>query len=125
MQVHQNINDPLFERKVDLITAGLPAVYSKCLKNGVSQDDALVICNYINSMKTEINLSDNYRGANIILLAKLSKFFKSRKSFNQMTREDILSFLDSLRKPETLDPLHKWVGTYNLYRIQFIRFFTR
>lgn len=56
MQVHQNINDPLFERKVDLITAGLPAVYSKCLKNGVSQDDALVICNYINSMKTEINL---------------------------------------------------------------------
>ena len=123
MQVHQNINDPLFERKVDLITAGLPAVYSKCLKNGVSQDDALVICNYINSMKTEINLSDNYRGANIILLAKLSKFFKSRKSFNQMTREDILSFLDSLRKPETLDPLHKWVGTYNLYRIQFIRFF--
>ena|SRR5215207_6556195 len=125
MQVQQNVNDPLFERKVDFITAGLPTGYAKRLKNEneVSRNSALIICNYINSMKTEINLSDNYRGANIILLAKLSKFFKSRKSFDQITREDILSFLDSLRKPETLDPLHKWVGTYNLYRIQFIRFF--
>ena len=133
MQVQEEINknnnshndDPLFDRKVDLVTAGLRAYYARCLKNEreVSRNNALTICNYVMSMKTEINLSDNYRGANIILLAKLSKFFKSRKSFNQMTREDILSFLDSLRKPETLDPLHKWVGTYNLYRIQFIRFF--
>ena len=106
MQVQQNVNDPLFERKVDLIAAGLPIGYSKCLKEGVSQDDALVICNYI-SMETEINLSDNYRGANIILLAKLLKFFKGRKSYNQITREDVLSFLDGLRKPETLDLLHK------------------
>ena len=31
-----------------------------------------------------------------------------------MTREDILSYLDSLRKPEGSDPYHKWIGTYNL-----------
>jgi hypothetical protein len=30
----------------------------------------------------------------------------------EMNREDILSFLDSLRKPEVSDPQHKWVGTY-------------
>ena len=38
-------------------------------------------------------------------------------------REDILSFLDSLRKIESVNPLHKWIGTYNVYRIQLMRFF--
>jgi len=126
MQIQQqNVIDPLFERKVDLVTEGLPVGYAKRLNliSQVSQNNALVICNYIMSMKTEINLSDNYRMINISLLTKLSKFFRNQKSFDKITREDILTFLNSLRKPETLDPLHKWVGTYNLHRIQLIRFF--
>ena len=44
-------------------------------------------------------------------------------TFKEFTRDDILQFLDSLRKPEVLDPLHKWIGTYNIYRVLFIRFF--
>jgi integrase len=35
----------------------------------------------------------------------------------------LTAFLDSFRKPETVDPLHKWIGTYNLYGICFLRFF--
>ena len=71
MQVQEETNknnnshndDPLFDRKVDLVTAGLWAYYARCLKNEreVSRNNALTICNYIMSMKTEINLSDNYR----------------------------------------------------------------
>jgi integrase/recombinase XerD len=34
-----------------------------------------------------------------------------------------MKFLDSFRKPEASDPLHKWIGTYNIYRALFIRFF--
>lgn len=34
-----------------------------------------------------------------------------------------MQFLDSLRKPEESDPLHKWIGTYNIYRVLLIRFF--
>src|ERR671922_1887447 len=125
MQIQQNVIDPLFERKVDLVTEGLPAGYAKRLKlvGQVSQDNALTICNYIMAMKTEINSSDDYRRTNVAVLTKLSKFFGNQKSFNQITREDVLSFLDSLRKPESLDPLHKWVGTYNLHRVHLIRFF--
>jgi integrase len=40
-----------------------------------------------------------------------------------MTKDDIVSFLDGLRKPEAADPLHKWIGTYNIYRIHLLRFF--
>jgi integrase/recombinase XerD len=40
-----------------------------------------------------------------------------------MKREDVISFLDSVRKPEISDPQHKWIGTYNLYRVLIIKFF--
>jgi integrase len=50
-------------------------------------------------------------------------FFNNRKQYKELLRDDVLQFLDSLRKPEVLDPLHKWIGTYNVYRILFVRFF--
>jgi hypothetical protein len=74
-------------------------------------------------MRMEINLSDNYRRLNINTLYYLSNFFDNRKSFKQITREDLFQYLDSFRKSESSDPLHKWIGTYNLYRILLIRFF--
>jgi integrase len=41
-----------------------------------------------------------------------------------MGREDVLSFLDKFRKSEDRDPLHKWVGTFNLKREILRQFFT-
>jgi len=35
----------------------------------------------------------------------------------------LLSLLGSYRKTEDVDPLHKWIGTYNTYRVQLMRFF--
>jgi hypothetical protein len=109
-KIKSNNDDPLFDRKVDLVTAGLRAYHARCLKNKkeVSQNNALIICNYIMSMKTEINPSDNYRRTNITLLIQFSKFH-NQKPFSQITREELLAFLDSLRKPEPVDPLHKWL----------------
>jgi integrase len=40
-----------------------------------------------------------------------------------MTRQDVIDFLDRLRKPEPLDPLHKWIGTYENNRVVLLRFF--
>jgi integrase len=74
-------------------------------------------------MKTEINLSEHYRRDLIKLLSTFSIFFGDQKSFKELNREDILSFLDSFRKPESIDQLHKWIGTYNNYRIHLMRFF--
>ena len=31
--------------------------------------------------------------------------------------------MDSFRRTETQDPMHKWIGTYNLFRIHLLRFF--
>lgn len=40
-----------------------------------------------------------------------------------MKREDIISYLNSLRKSDEIDPLHKWIGTYNSHIRNLIRFF--
>jgi hypothetical protein len=118
MQVQEEINknnnshidDSLFDRKVHLVTTGLRAYHARCLKNEreVSRNNALIICNYIMSMKTEINLSDNYRRTN-----------HNQKPFSHITREDLLAFLDSLRKPESVDPMRKWLAhtTYIVFSL--------
>ena len=73
-------------------------------------------------MQTEINPSDHYKKDVILLLCRFSKRNKD-KPFEKIIRQDVVAFLDSLRKPETVDPLHKWIGTYNLYGIYLLRFF--
>ena len=117
-----NNKDPLFDRKIDLVTEGIGAFFDSKLRE-LPDNNALTIIDYILSMKNEINLSDGYRKLNIYALYSISKFFNHRKQYKELLRDDVLQFLDSLRKPEVLDPLHKWIGTYNVYRILFVRFF--
>ena len=54
-------------------------------------------------------------------MASLSNF--NNKPFSQITRDNLLSFLNSFRKSEPLDPLHQWIGTYNHFIIITSRFF--
>jgi hypothetical protein len=117
-------NDALFDRKIDLITEGIAPYFASKLRE-LSKTNALTMIDYVLSMKNEINLSDGYRKLNIYALYSISKFLNNRKLYKELVRDDILQFLDSLRKrkPEASDPLHKWIGTYNIYRILFVRFF--
>ena len=73
-------------------------------------------------MKHEINYSNHYGKDTAGILCRFSKYHKNRP-FKEISRNDIISFLDSLRKTESQDPLHKWVGTRNTYRIYLLRFF--
>lgn len=50
--------------------------------------------------------------------------YLQQKPFKQLTTEDVLSFLDKFRKTVDKDPLHKWIGTYNLKREILRQFFT-
>jgi integrase/recombinase XerD len=110
------------ERKVNLITEGLEPLYTKGLVN-ISNDNAQAVIDFILNTKIEVNLSDNHKRNYINVLIKLSKFYHNKKSFKEMLREDILLFLDSFRKSENSDPLHKWIGTYNQYTVLLIKFF--
>jgi integrase/recombinase XerD len=112
--------DALFDMRVDTITEGMIPYYTKTLKK-LPYANAQAIVDFVMTLNTEINPSKNYRKSIIAVLCRLSKY--NGKNYNDMTRQDILDFLDSFRKSEASDPLHKWIGTYNLFRIILIKFF--
>ena len=74
-----------------------------------------IISDYIEARKTETNLAESTQRVMIDNLNRFSRFTK--KDFKDVKRDDIVSFLNSLRKSETEDPNQKWIGTYNLYLI--------
>lgn len=73
-------------------------------------------------MKVETNLADHYRKDLIEVLCRFSKY-NDNKSYRDITRDNVIAFLETFRKTETQDPLHKWIGTYNIFRIHLLRFF--
>jgi integrase len=88
-----------------------------------SKQNASTIMNYILAISDEVNPSTAHKRNQIQILSKLSESC-NQKPFLEMTREDILySYLQRCRKPEDIDPMHKWIGTYNLRRIYLLRFF--
>ncbi len=111
----------LSDKKIVLAVEGLEPFFDKILRQTLGEN-ALIIAAYISAIKREINISDGYRKSNIHTLAHLSKF-SNIKNFNEMIREYILLYLDSFRKPEASDPLHKWIGTYTLRRGLIVKFF--
>jgi len=88
----------------------------------IGDDNVQTLCEYIKSLGNEIRLSENYKKLNVTVLVYLSGYHGNKK-FKEMTKEDNLSYLNSLRKSEDVDPLHSSIATYNLYLIVLSRFF--
>jgi integrase/recombinase XerD len=119
--------EPNFDRKLEIVTASLPREHSILLEK-IPREDASTIMDYMISLNAEVNPSINYRKDIIKCLTRFChykhlSYSKKQISLKQLDRKDVLKFLDSLRKSEIADPLHKWIGTYNLYRVHLIRFF--
>ena len=77
MAIKEKGTDTLsYDREIETATSGLSPEYSKLLNN-ISKDNALTIASYIISMRTETNLSDNYRKNIIKVLSRLSTYYCS------------------------------------------------
>jgi hypothetical protein len=98
----------MLDTKIEDAASGLIPYYSNLLRKVSlsNKDNALTIMAYINVMRTEANLSDHYRMDLIRLLPTFSNYFQNKLSFKQrqVTRDNLLAFLDSFRKPESVDP---------------------
>ena len=81
-----------------------------------------VLADYIIALKREINPRASYVKNNIQFLSELSRFVGIEKRFKDFTKYDILSFLDSIRKSEDDDSMHKWIGSYNVKSEAILRF---
>jgi hypothetical protein len=123
----KNEGDALLDRKITLATEGFTTNKFCELtlrdRNRLSKENALTISEYIMAMKREINPRLNTIRTTIQFLSELSKAVDIEKKFSDMTRDDILLYLDRNRKLENDDPLHKWIGIYNVKRNILSEFF--
>jgi integrase/recombinase XerD len=112
------------------VCADLPPYVKTHLSDKISRENASTIIEYVEALKTETNLSIFYKQAVIDTFTTLAKFHHNgggngakSKSFKNMTRDDIVAFLNRLRKSEEQDRKHRWIGTYNQNVIHLNRFF--
>jgi integrase len=87
----------------------------------VQSENKKIMDDYIEARKIENNISPNFQKLAIRTLNYISRYTK--KNFKDVTRDDLVSYLNSVRKSEAEDPNHRWIGTYNTYLIILITFF--
>ena len=83
------------KRKIDTITRYQKPYISKMLNKLLLENsiNAEIICNYIVAEQNEINIKESTKETEIKRIVHLSKFFDHKKSFYDMTKEDILDYL--------------------------------
>jgi integrase len=98
--------------------------FNKILKTLTKENhlNAAVICDYIDAERTEINIKQSTIEGKIKVLVWLSRFH-SIKNFKEMNKQDIVNYLNSLRKPISQDPMQRWIGTYNVRQMILHKFF--
>jgi site-specific recombinase XerD len=75
--------------------------------------NADILARFIISARKERNIAINTVMIYIVGISYLENYHK-HKELDKMDRNDIISFLDSYRKLESVDPSHRWVNTYNI-----------
>jgi hypothetical protein len=114
------------DKGIQLATEYLITPFCKSMlkdRTRLSSENAITLVDYVISMKREINPRPSYVRNNIQFLSELSRFVGKGKGFKDFTKNDILSFLDNTRKTEPDDPMHKWIGSYNVKCDAILRFY--
>jgi hypothetical protein len=84
--------------------------------------NASTICDHIFAEQTEHNIKTSTADSKVKSLIWLSKNL-NHKPFEEMTKQDILSYLNSVRKPTSIDPQQRWIGSYNNRLRYYAKFF--
>jgi hypothetical protein len=95
------------KEKIDLICKYQKPFVKKSLENLLTEniDNTEIICNYIIAEQNEINIKESTKEGKIKVLADLLRFLK-HKALSDVSKEDILSYLNRFRKPEEIDAKH-------------------
>jgi hypothetical protein len=95
---------------------------SLCFLLEQSLVDTETLCRYIIAEQNEINIKESTKEGKIKILVDLAKFLDF-KDFYKVTKEDVFSYLNKYRKPDELDPNHRWIGTWNNRHLILLKFF--
>ena len=94
------------KRKIDSITKYQKPYILKLFREVLikNPENAKILCDYIIAEQNEFNIKESTKEDKIKRLFQFSRFFNHDKTFFEMTKENILDFLNTIRKPSHLDP---------------------
>ena len=87
-----------------------------------NQQNADTLYNFLLKEHNERNVKLSTKTTYIKIIYLFNKFLNF-KDFNTITKQDILEYLNSLKRSDGEDPTHKWIGTYNTRQMILNKFF--
>jgi hypothetical protein len=113
-----------FEKKIDQLTNGATQYFRTILLKmaNANPQNVQTLCEFISAETSERNLKLSSRLTKIKILCLFNRQL-NYKQFERITKNDIRNYLDSLKKPESQDPTHEWIGTYNTRQMVICKFF--
>jgi hypothetical protein len=124
-QVPVNQTQAQLGEKIDSITEGTMPPYLKSMFRDLASanlQNAQILCNFLSTGRIEGNLALITSMNHMQILCYFNRHL-AYKSFERITKDDVLGYLASLRKSETDDPTYKWIGTHNVRQMILNKFF--
>jgi hypothetical protein len=85
--------------------------------------NAATLYDFLMAQQNELNIKESTKESTIKRIIWLSTDL-NHKTFNEITKDDILAYLNSrVKKPASVDQTHKWICTYNGTQMVFSSFF--
>jgi integrase/recombinase XerD len=114
---HKEIKQRIIEATLDLNKR-----YYNLMAEKMSINNADILARFIIHARRERNIALNTVMIYVVGIYYLETFHKHKELY-KMDRNDIISFLNSYHKPESIDPLHRWINTYNIRLTAVSKFF--
>jgi predicted component of type VI protein secretion system len=113
------------EKKIYSITKGAStSAYSNYFKNMASANiqNANILYDFLITEQNHTNVRLSTRLSYIKVICLFNRYL-SYKDFIKITKNDIIGYLNSLKRSESYDSTHKWINTYNTRQAIFSKFF--
>jgi integrase len=112
------------ETSINSLTAGALPYFRNIFRQLALENpqNAGTLCQFLITEHTERNIKLSTRIAHIKIICWFNRFL-NYKNFHEITKDDVTSYLSSLRRSETDDTCHRWIGTYNTRQMVLSKFF--
>jgi site-specific recombinase XerD len=116
--------DPSINHKIKIATAGLQKNIMNLFWQFPTDKDKELVADFIIACIKQENIAINTKCTYLIALAYLSRYLKNKKSFDDMTSDDLTSYIDSLQPDNPPPDVHQsWINTQKTMALSFSKFF--
>jgi len=118
-------NQNKIQKRIDVLIGdgALPyykSIFNNMVKTNLSNAD--ILSEFISFEYNTQNVKLNTRLTHLKIICSFNKHL-DYKDFEKISKDDIVEYLNSLRKSESVDPTHKSIGTYNMRQMILSKFF--